>query len=852
MTDPKISIPDFALVVLIGPTGSGKSSFARKHFLETEIISSDHCRSLVSDDETDQSATTDAFDLLRYTAGLRLKRRKLAVIDATSAQKADRASLVALARQYHALPVALVLDIDPEICHARNEGRANRNFGVSVPRHHSRHLRRGLRGLKREGFRSIHIMRSPEEVDALQITREPLWPDCRELHGPFDIIGDVHGCFDELTTLLSQLGYEIEPFEIGSEDLIKARHPDERTVFFVGDLTDRGPRNVDSLRLVMGMCAEGTGRCVMGNHDFKLEKWLRGKTNSLTHGLDLTVAELERTSLEFREQVRQFIADLRSHAWLADGTLVIAHAGLKEEMHGRGSGAVRSFAMFGETTGEVDEFGLPVRLDWGRKYQGTAEVVFGHTPMSESEWLNNTMCIDTGCVFGGKLTALRWPERETVQVPAIKQYAIPEKPLDANARSAQHDNDRLLYFDDYARKQNIEHRFKGSIIIPEENSLAALEVMSRFAVDPRWLIHLPPTMAACPTAPSGPFLEHPSQAIEYFRERGVTDLVAEEKHMGSRALLVISKDVATATRRFGVEDGKIGVIYTRTGRPFFKEAGMEAAVISRVAAAMEASGLWDELATDWVLLDAELMPWSAKAQELLRRKYLPTVAAAKASANVLLDALARASDTADLAELQQRAEARLASATAMGETIDGYCWDALSIDDYKIAPFHILAAEGRVFNDATHVWHMETLMRLTEADPILRTTGWRQFNAGNETERAAIVEWWLEHTASGGEGFVIKPINYITHSEKGLVQPAMKVRGRNYLRIIYGPEYDLPVNIERLRRRGLARKFSLADREFKLGLEGLHRFVARQPLSKVHECALGVLALESEQVDPRL
>jgi polynucleotide kinase-phosphatase len=852
VAEPKISIPDFALVVLVGATGSGKSSFARKHFLETEIVSSDHCRALVSDDETDQSATSDAFDLLRYTAGLRLKRRKLAVIDATSVQKADRATLVALARRHHALPVALVLDIDPETCHARNEGRANRDFGPHVARHHSRNLRRGLRGLKREGFRQIHIMRSPEEVDALQITRDPLWTDCRDQPGPFDIIGDVHGCFDELTTLLSQLGYVIEPFEAGSEQLIKARHPAGRTAFFVGDITDRGPRNVDSLRLVMGMCAEGSGRCVMGNHDFKLEKWLRGKTNSLTHGLDLTAAELEQTSQEFRDQVRRFIADLRSHAWLADGGLVIAHAGLKEEMHGRGSGAVRSFAMFGETTGEVDEFGLPVRLDWARKYQGKAEVIFGHTPMPEAEWLNNTMCIDTGCVFGGKLTALRWPEREIVQVPALEQYAVPAKPLDANVRSAQQDNDRLLYFDDYARKQRIEHRFKGSVLIPEENGLAALEVMSRFAVDPRWLIHLPPTMAACPTAPSGPFLEHPNQAIEYFRDRGVTDLVAEEKHMGSRALLVITKDEAAAARRFGVEDGKAGVIYTRTGRPFFKDADLEAAAISRIAAAMETSGLWQELETDWLLLDAELMPWSAKAQELLRRQYLPTVAAAKASATVLLDALARAGETVELEELQQRADARLVSATAMGETIDGYCWDARSLDDYRIAPFHILAAEGRVFDDATHIWHMETLTRLAGADPILHTTGWRQFNADNETECAAIVEWWLEHTARGGEGFVVKPVNYITHGDKGLIQPAMKVRGRDYLRIIYGPEYDLPDNIKRLRRRGLARKFSLADREFKLGLEGLHRFVARQPLSKVHQCALGVLALESEPVDPRL
>lgn len=849
----KISIPDFSLVVLMGPTGSGKSSFARKHFRETEIVSSDECRALVSDDEADQAATADAFDLLFYTAGMRLKRRMLTVIDATSVKREDRAKLVALARKYHALPVAMVLDIDPKICFQRNEGRANRDYGEHVPRNHSKALRRGLRGLEKEGFRQVQIMRSPDDVDALEITRDPLWTDRRSDHGPFDIIGDIHGCFDELIELLGKLGYELDPFEDGKEDLISARHPEGRTAMFVGDIVDRGPKNVNALRLVMGMVEEGSAQCVVGNHDFKLNKWLKGRKVQLTHGLDLTVAELEQTTEAFRKTVSEFIWDLRSHFWLADGRLVVAHAGLKEAMHGRGSGAVRSFAMYGETTGEVDEFGLPVRLEWAREYRGKADVVYGHTPMAETEWLNNTLCIDTGCVFGGKLTALKWPERETVTVDARQQYAVPAKPLDhGKALSAQQEHDRLLYFDDYATKMRIETRFRSTIQIPEENSLAALEIMSRFAIDPRWLIYLPPTMAACPTAPEGPYLEHPDQAIDYFAERGVTDLVAEEKHMGSRALLVVTRDSEAAQRRFGVEDGKAGVIYTRTGRPFFKEEAREAEIIARTARAIEQAGLWKELDTDWVLLDAELMPWSAKAQELLQRQYLPTVAAAKASATALLEVLGEAPSIDGLDALKAGADVQLANAAAMGRTIDGYCWAAENIDDFRIAPFHILAAEGRVFADRPHTWHMQTLGALAEHDPILQTTGWKRFNAASAEDRTAIVKWWTEHTNSGGEGIVFKPKAFLEEGKRGLIQPAMKVRGQDYLRIIYGPDYDLPANIERLRQRGLGRKFSLADREFKLGLEGLHRFVEKQPLSKIHACALAVLALESEPVDPRL
>lgn len=849
----QISIPDFSLVVLVGPTGSGKSTFARKHFLETEIISSDHCRALVCDDEADQSATDDAFELLRFTAGVRLKRRKLAVIDATSVRREDRAMLVRLARQYHALPVALVLNIDPKICHERNSGREHREFGPHVARNHSQALRRGLRGLRKEGFRQVHVMKSPAEVDAAVIERTPLWTDVRTDHGPFDIIGDVHGCFDECTALLAKLGYEIDPFDAGAEALISARHPEGRTAVFVGDITDRGPRNVDSLRLVMGMCDEGTGRCVMGNHDFKLNKWLQGRQVQLTHGLDLTVAELEQSSDEFRKQVSKFIFDLRSHLWLAGGDLVVAHAGLKEEMHGRGSGAVRTFAMFGDTTGEVDEFGLPIRLEWARDYRGKANVVYGHTPVVEADWLNETLCIDTGCVFGNALTALRWPEREVVSVPAVKQYAEPGRPLQARgARSAQQDHDRLLFYDDYAAKRRIQTRYGNTFVIPAENGLAALEVLSRFGIDPRWLIYLPPTMGPCATATEGPYLEHPAEALDYFVDQGVTRVVAEEKHMGSRALAVFARDREAAIRRFGVEDGKAGVIYTRTGRPFFADAGLEAALIERLGNAMETSGLWSELESDWVLLDCELMPWSAKAQDLIQRQYMPTIEAAEASAAALATSLAGVADKLGLGALKAIAESQGETAARMRKTIEGYCWPTDGIEDFKIAPFHILAAEGRVFDRQPHVWHMETLARLVEPEPVLGLTGWRALDPASESDRGSLIDWWLQHTEAGGEGLVIKPDDFVVQDGRRMVQPALKVRGRDYLRIIYGPDYDLPENLERLRKRGLGRKYGLADREFKLGFEGLYRFVDGEVLSKVHECALAVLALESEPVDPRL
>ena len=849
----RIAIPDFALVCLIGPSGSGKSTFAARHFLPTETVSSDRCRATVSDDEGALDANDDTFELLGNIVDIRLRRRLLTVVDATSVRPPDRASLVAHARRRHALPVAIVLDMAPALCESRNAADPVRARPAGAAARQSRALRKGIGKLQREGFRQVHVIRDPADIETVEIVREPLWTDRRAVSGPFDVVGDVHGCFDELVTLLGTLGYVVEPFEADAETPILARHPEGRQILFVGDLTDRGPRNVDCLRLVRGMCGIGSAEAVVGNHDQKLQRWLRGNKVNIAHGLEVTVAELERTSEAFRRDTREFLYGLRSHLWLDGGRLVVAHAGLKASMHGRGSAEVRAFAMYGETNGEIDEFGLPVRLDWARDYRGDAAVVFGHTPVPDAEWLNGTLCIDTGCVFGGKLTALRWPEREIVSVPALAEYAVPARPI-ASVRgpSAQQDHDALLYFDDFARKLRVECRLGRAVTVPEQNSLAALEVMSRFAIDPRWLVHLPPTMAACPTAADGAELEHPLQALDHYLARGVVELVAEEKHMGSRAILVVARDADAARSRFGVEDGKRGVVYTRTGRAFFPDDALEAALVERVGDAMAGAGLWAELDTDWVVLDAELMPWSAKAGALVDARFRPTARAAAASAAALLEASASLTDRPELAALRERAEVQRENARAMRTVMDGYCWPVAGIDDYRLAPFHLLAAEGHVFADRPHVWHMRTLERLAANDPVLAPTGWRTLRADDENDRTALVDWWRRHTDGGGEGLVVKPAAFTVHDAKGFVQPAMKVRGRDYLRLVYGPDYDLPEHLSRLRQRNLGRKFSLAEREYRLGIEGLHRFVERRPLAQVHECAIAVLGLESEPVDPRL
>lgn len=621
MKSMKITIPNLSLVVLIGASGSGKSSFAKKHFLPTEILSSDVCRGLVSDDENNQAATNDAFDVLHFIASKRLAAGKLTVVDATNVQPESRKPLVELAREYHCLPVAIVLDMPERVCHERNASRPDRAFGPHVVGRHIRSLRQSLRGLEREGFRHVFTLGSVEDVDAAVITREPLYNDKKVDRGPFDIIGDIHGCYDELLALLTQLGYVVSI----DGDGVTVTPPDGRKVIFLGDLVDRGPKTPDVLRLVMPMVEAGTALCVPGNHDIKLMRKLGGKDVQIKHGLAESLTQLCGESPEFVAKVKKFFDALVSHYVLDDGRLVVAHAGMKESMQGRGSGKVREFALFGETTGEVDEFGLSIRYNWALEYRGSATVVYGHTPVPETEWLNNTINIDTGCVFGGNLTALRYPEREIVSVPAEAVYAEPARPfLPPDDRSpsisAQQQHDDVLDIDDVIGKRLISTRLHGNITIREENAIAALEVMSRYAVNPKWLIYLPPTMSPPETTTEEGLLEHPSEAFSYYRNQGIHAVVCQEKHMGSRAVVIVCKDEDVVRRRFGIEDEGIGVCVTRTGRAFFTDETLEQEFLGAIRDAMNASGLWDTFDTDWICLDCELMPWSAKALDLLKRQ----------------------------------------------------------------------------------------------------------------------------------------------------------------------------------------------------------------------------------------
>jgi polynucleotide kinase-phosphatase len=432
----------------------------------------------------------------------------------------------------------------------------------------------------------------------------------------------------------------------------------------------------------------------------------------------------------------------------------------------------------------------------------------------------------------------------------------------------------LLDLADVAGRRTIETRFAGRVVIREENAAAALEAMSRFAADPRWLIYLPPTMSPCESAALPEFLEHPTEAFGYFKQEGVERVVCEQKHMGSRAIVIVCRDEAAAKRRFGVEQ-ESGIVYTRTGRRFFTASDTEeAAFLTILRDALTRADWWSRFNTDWVALDGELMPWSAKAQDLLRRQYAATGSAARAAlaeVNGLLanhdrkvggvatvEGAAKVGGDPQLpisrsgvVSLTRRFAAREEAAEHFVAAYRHYCWPVNSVADLKFAPFFLLATEGRHHFDRTHQWHMRQCAELATA-PQLLATPYRVVDLADAAQVDAATRWWLELTDSGGEGMVVKPLDALAQGRRFFVQPALKVRGREYLRIIYGPDYLAPEHLGRLKHRAVGAKRGLAAREFGLGLEGLERFARNESFRAVHECVFAVLALESEPIDPRL
>lgn len=850
----KITLPEYSLIVLIGASGSGKSTFARQHFAAHEVLSIQDFRHLIGPSPSGSQTDDDALEAMNFVLEKRMKNRALTVIDAPHVTQADRKHLRQIAKKFHARLVAVVLDLPEEVCRSRNEINPAGSVPQVLVRKQVEELGKNVNRLQSEGFRYVHHLKSVEEVEAVEVTRRPMRSNFEAEKGPFDIIGDVHGCREELEILLAKLGYEISPAPEESELYFQVKPPSDRRLVFVGDLVDRGPDSPGVLKLVMSMVKSGVALCVPGNHDDKLMRKLEGRNVQLKHGLAETMEQLEGENEAFLEEVRNFIWSLPSHLQLAGGDLVVAHAGLKETMQGRESGGVRSFCLYGETTGEIDSYGLPVRYNWAENYRGTATVVYGHTPIPSPEWLNHTLNIDTGCVFGGNLTALRFPEKELVKVAAKKEYMAPSRPLPQNVHevSTQSQHDAVLDFSYFRDRSLASTRMMYNMGPQDWQVIPVIEWMNTFAVNPRWLIYLPFRPSPPKTTSLPGLLEHPIQAIEYYRRKGVASLSLQEMVHGNRVVVVITRDEQVAARRFGIQNGGIGTVYTAKGSPYFSSEKEEQVFLLRLRDAMDRAEMWTALKSDWVCLEADMMPAIPHSTPLVRDVYSAIGSIGKSSLDRVGDALGRAAARGiDVGNALERNAGRQSQ-------IENFnlAWQRLaetSAAEHQIAPVHILAGENKVFTDQAHSWHLAMAEALHHADPeLIYLIRHVLLDLDDEEAIREGCSWWESLTDAGGPGMVVKPFDFISDPTKELPQAAMWIRGKEALRLRYGPEYDTHDQLEVLRRRSLKAKREASIRELALSHEALHRFVEKAPLSEVHQCIFIQLTMHTHPLDPRL
>lgn len=426
-----IVLPETCLVLLVGVSGSGKSTFAKRHFSATEILSSDAIREEVLDDINDQSGNQLVFDVLHARVEQRMKQGLLTVVDATNVAHRDRIGMLHMAKQHYVQSYAIVFDFPLDDCLQANAQR-QRQVPTEIISTQYETLRKQPAVTGKRSFRKVHSLPDRAAVDALTVSRRKMPSDYRSHHGPYDIVGDVHGCFVELCELIEALGYQLSKTatEYDTDVGYSVNHPEGRKLIFVGDLVDRGPASVLSLKLARDLCVQHQAFCIPGNHEARLLTWLEGGKVKPNYGLQTTMDEFEQVSESLKTQLTTFLQKLPTYLQLDDGKLLIAHAGLKESMHGRHGGKVISFCLYGDTgKGAKDEQGLPIRGDWAQVYSGKALVVHGHVPMLEARHLNNTWCVDTGCVFGGTLSALRYPEQTVVSVPAKQEYWAARTPM---------------------------------------------------------------------------------------------------------------------------------------------------------------------------------------------------------------------------------------------------------------------------------------------------------------------------------------------------------------------------------------------------------------------------------------
>lgn len=861
-----IHLPHTGIVLFVGPSNSGKTTvlnrlIAEKVILPSEVVSSDQFRVLVSDveyitwndrprDEADalydeyNQISKEAFQAMDFLIEKRCRLNKLTLIDATHLRVEDRERYLEIAKKHHVPASATVLNVpEKELLERDSEREFPR--GKKRIKQQFQQFQKTLRSIKKEGFQRCYIL-NEEEIQALEVHRlkNPLVID---VGNGIDLIGDIHGCYDEFIELLGKLGYleNQEGYYV---------HPDGRKILSLGDVMSRGPRSIDTLQFFHKHVEAGLAYMIDSNHGWKIARWLDGRQVTLAHGDEKVEAEFEIFEKQagkdavdlLKKQVKEMLLEAKSHYIIQKNGVNVAvavHAGIKDYYIGKQSPRISDFCRYGDTDG-LDENGKPLRKDWTLNHKSSELILWGHDPKPQPLQINHTLNIDQGVVFGGRLTAIRYPEMDLVSVKAKQDYAnVPDNPLrEWESKRLAPPNIRK-FIDGFA----VSTEQNRHIAIAADGVKSALDDLSHFTVPIEEIPYIPPTMSPTPK-PSRlvGYLEHPLEAFEYYQANGINKMVVEKKHMGSRGILFLFKNKQVAKEYVGRET--LGTIYTRTGRPFFqKDLG------ERILEMLNRDLSWyfEKYNTNFVLLDAEILPWNLKAKDLILNQYAHVGEMALLDRKKIKQMLEKAIENGkDVTEWIQETKVELVEAEIFNEVYQNYCWETEGIEGIQIAPFHTLAHSNQSFFDQPHVWHMEKNREFSRLSSLFIETEY--LVVGDEASMEAAIKWWEEMTENGHEGFVVKPENFVARHKGKLLQPAIKVRGRKYLHIIYGIDYLKPENLVRLKQRNAGKKQRNALKEFCLGLEAVQRFVERESLERVHECVLGVLALEAEPIDPRL
>ncbi|WP_180230100.1 polynucleotide kinase-phosphatase [Bacillus sp. AFS073361] len=862
----KIHLPYAGIVLIVGPSNSGKTTLLNRLVHEkkiqvSEVVSSDQFRVLVSDvefitwnqrpkDEADvlfdeyYRISNEAFDAMEYLIGKRCRLNKLTIIDATHLKEEDRERYLRLGKKYHVPVIAIVLNVTEKEILSRDK---ERDFprGKNRLKQQYQHFKRTLRFIKKESFHRTYIL-DERELEALDIGRlaNSFFID---VGNGIDFIGDIHGCFEEFIELITKLGYEEN-----EEGLF--HHPEGRRILSLGDVMSRGPRSLETMQFFKKHVDAGIAYMIDSNHGWKIARWLDGRKVNLAHGDEKVEAEFLEYERELgKEATEQLRADLKELLLASKSHLVIqkngvnvavaTHAGIRDGYIGKQSQRISDFCRYGDSEG-IDENGKPRRKDWTIDHRSQELIIWGHDPKPQPLLVNNTLNIDQGVVFGGRLTAYRFPEKQFVSVAAKQDYAnVPDNPIKEweQMRLAPPNLGKLINGFSVLTEQY------GEIAIYKDVAKSALDDFSHYTLPLEEIVYLPPTMSPTPKPSNlAGYLEHPQEAFDYYQANGIDTMIVEKKHMGSRGILLLFKHKEAAKEYIGRET--LGSIYTRTGRAFFKKE-LEAQILQTLHADLKS--YFETYNTDFVLMDAEILPWNLKAKELIMNQYAHVGEMALLDRNKLKEQLEKAAANGkDVASWLLETDEKIHNAKVFNDVYQKYCWDTEGLAGIQIAPFHTLAHSNETFFDKPHTWHMEKNKEFSVLSDLFMETEYR-IVTDEDSMKAAIV-WWEEMTEEGHEGFVVKPKVFVARHKGKLVQPAIKVRGRKYLHIIYGIDYLQPENLSRLKQRNAGKKQRNALKEFSLGVEAVKRFVGRESLERYHECVFGVLALESDPIDPRL